>query len=367
MFKQTLATVALASGLLAPTLIGAPAQAQADSSGHTVVASFSLNAKPGAASAYMQDRNLMVPVRDLAKSLGWTIRWDGKAQQITLVKGDRAIRLSVNGTRGTLGDAEPFTLASPVVLKNDVSYGPLRTLTARMGAVTLWDAKTRTASIAVPNPSQTSLRYDFAEGDGGWTTGVADLPVAYADQDYRIKTQVDTVKLHDGTATRGMLLSGMNRSDDLFLFMAKKLDATVGLKPNAEYEVKLRFDLATDDADGSFGVGGSPASSVYVKAGVVDRAPAAVKDDADPSAPYYRLNLDKGNQSTEGKDLALLGNVAKPNADESGFQLKRFERTFKATSNAQGELYVLIGTDSGYEGLQTHYVTNIELTIASAK
>lgn len=367
MFKPTIATVALVSALVAPTLLGAPAHAQADSSGNTVVASFSLNAKPGAASAYMKDNNVMVPIREIANSLGWAIRWDGKARQITLVKDESVIRLSVNGTHGTIGDAEPFTLASPVVLKNDISYGPLRTLTARMGAATLWDAKTRTASIAVPNPAPTTLRYDFAANDGGWTTGAADLPVAYPDQDYRIKTQVDTVKLHDGSTKRGMLLSGMNRSDDLFLYMTKKLDAAAGVKPNAEYEVKVRFDLATDEADGSFGVGGSPASSVYVKAGVVDRAPAVVKDEADPSAPYYRLNLDKGNQSTDGKDVALLGNVAKPNAEESGFQLKRFERTFKATSNAKGELYVLIGTDSGYEGMQTLYVTNIELAIATAK
>lgn len=367
MFNKTIASAVLASAMLAPSLLGTPAQAEANASGYAVVRSFSFAANAGGTAAYMQENNAMVPVRDIATSLGWDIKWDGKAKRITLSKGDLVIRLSPDSAHGTIGDAEPFTLASPVQLKNGVAYGPLRTLTARMGAVALWDAKSRTASIAVPSTPGTTLKYDFSQDDGGWSTGVADLPADYQNQDYRIQMRTDSVKLHDGTSKRGMLLGGMNRSDDLFLFMTKKLDAAAGLKPNAVYDVKLRFDLATSEADDSFGVGGSPASSVYVKAGVVGRAPAVVKDNADPSTPYDRLNLDKGNQSTDGPDVALLGNVAKPNAEESGFQLKRFEREFRATSNEKGELYVIIGTDSGYEGLQTLYVTNIELTIAAGK
>ncbi|MFD0669967.1 copper amine oxidase N-terminal domain-containing protein [Cohnella sp. GCM10027633] len=359
MFKKTIATTALASILLTPSLFGAPAQAQADASGYTVVKSFSLK---GNSAAYMDHNNVMVPIRDVAQSLGWTIKWDGKAQEVKLAKGNQVIRLFPNKIRGTIGDGEPFLLTSPVAMKKGTTYAPLRVLTARMGGVTLWDAKSGTASIAIPD-SSIRLAYDFVKDDGGWKTGVADLPVDYQSQDFQIKTKVDAVKLADGTTVRGMLLGGMNRSDDLFLYMTKKLSGTDGLKPNTTYEVKLRFDLATEEADGSFGVGGSPASSVYVKAGVVGKAPAVVKDDSDASMPYYRLNLDKGNQSTDGKDVALLGNVAKPNADKSGFQLKKFERTFTAKSNAAGELYVILGTDSGYEGLQTHYFTNIDLTL----
>jgi hypothetical protein len=156
----------------------------------------------------------------------------------------------------------------------------------------------------------------------------------------------------------------MNRSDDLFQFMSKKLDSAAGLKPNTQYEVKLRFDLATSEAESSMGIGGGPASSVYVKAGVVDREPSVIEDRTDPQTPYYRLNLDKGNQLTDGKEVALLGNIAKPDAEKDGFQLKSFEKSFKVKSNAKGELYVLIGTDSGYEGLTTLYFTNIDLNIS---
>ncbi|WP_236289242.1 hypothetical protein [Paenibacillus allorhizoplanae] len=69
-----------------------------------------------------------------------------------------------------------------------------------------------------------------------------------------------------------------------------------------------------------------------MKAGVVDREPSVIKDSAIENTPYYRLNLDKGNQSTDGKEVALLGNIAKPDAEKSGFQLKSFERTFQVKS-----------------------------------
>ncbi|OCT13449.1 hypothetical protein A8709_17740 [Paenibacillus pectinilyticus] len=365
MLKKAITSSALAAVLLAPVLLGTPAQAMDNISGQTVVKSFPLSANNGEATTYLQDGNMMVPVREIAQGLGWDVTWDGKTQEIKLVKGNSVIRLIPNHTHGTIGDYEPFLLTTPVVLKNDMSFAPLRVLVARMGAETLWDSKTNTASIAIPDQSQTHLSYDFSMDNGGWTTGVADLPVSYQDQDYQINTKVDKVNLNDGKVINGMMLSGMNRSDDLFMYMSKKLDSTAGLKPNTEYEVKLRLDLASNEAESSMGIGGGPASSVYVKAGVVDREPTVKTDSTDPSTPYYRLNLDKGNQATDGKDLTLLGNIAKQDAEKSGFQLKSFERTYTVKSNAAGELYVIIGTDSGYEGLQKLYFTNIDLTLVA--
>ncbi|NOU98732.1 copper amine oxidase N-terminal domain-containing protein [Paenibacillus planticolens] len=366
MLKRTIASTAMAAVLLAPVLIGAPVQAIENTSSHTVVKTFSLSANTGESSPYLEDGNLMVPVREIAQGLGWDVTWDGKSQEIKLVKGNSIIRLVPNRIHGTIGDFEPFLLTTPVVLKNDISFAPLRVLAARMGAETLWDSKSSMASIAIPNELQQShLNFDFSKDNEGWKTGVADLPVAYQDKDYRINAKVDTVNLNDGTEIHGMMLSGMNRSDDLFMFMSKKLDSPAGLKPNTEYEVKLRFDMATNEAESSMGIGGGPASSVYVKAGVVDREPSVIEDSTYANTPYYRLNLDKGNQSTDGKEVALLGNIAKPDAEKSGFQLKTFERSFNVRSNAAGELYVIIGTDSGFEGLQTIYFTNIDLTLVS--
>lgn len=361
MLLKSIVSTTIAAALLAPVLLGAPVHAMDNR--YTVVKTFHLSSNTGESSSYLEKGQLMAPVREIAQGLGWGVQWNAKTKEIKLVKGDHAIQLVLNKPNGT-SDLEPFPLTTPVVSKKNIAFAPLRALAARMGAETLWDSKRKTASIAIPNQSQTTrLTFDFSKDDGGWKTGVADLPVAFQDQDYQINAKVATVKLNDGTEKSGMMLSGMNRSDDLFMFVSKKLDGASGLKPNTEYEVKLRFDLATSAEESSMGIGGSPASAVYVKAGVVGREPSVEEDHTDPVVSYYRLNLDKGNQSTDGKEVTLVGNIAKPDAEQSGFQLKSFESTFEAKSNAAGELYVIIGTDSGYEGLTTIYFTNIDLTL----
>ncbi|WP_158299181.1 copper amine oxidase N-terminal domain-containing protein [Paenibacillus antri] len=364
--KKAISSTAMAATLLATVLLGAPAQAMEPLTGYTVVKSFALTSSTGGSSAYQQRGYVMAPIREIGQALGWDVTWDGKTKEIKLVKGDHVIRLVPNQSRGTI-DANPFALTTPVVSKNNIAYAPLRVLAARMGAETLWDSKTGTASIAVPNASKPlHLAFDFSKDAEGWKTGVADLPVDYKDQDFQINAKAASVKLSDGSEKPGMMLSGMNRSDDLFMFMSKKLGSAEGVKPNTEYEVNLRFDVATSEAESSMGIGGSPATSVYVKAGVVDREPSVIEDRTDSETPYYRLNLDKGNQSTDGKEVALLGDLAKPDAEKDGFQLKRFEKSFKVKSNDKGELYVLLGTDSGYEGLTTIYFANVDLTIVSS-
>jgi hypothetical protein len=361
--KRAIAFTAATATWFATVWFGAPIHAESTVPGYTVVKTFALSSSAGASSAYQERGYVMAPIREVARSLGWDVSWNENTRSIEIGKGERVIRLRPNQSQGTV-DGDSFLLPVPVVTKKQLSYAPLRALADKLGAETWWDSKTGTASIAVPNsPKGIDLAFDFDKGAEGWDTGVADLPVDYGEQDYQIDVKPASVPLHDGSVAAGMKLSGMNRSDDLFLFMTKKLSSAEGLRPNQEYEVNLRFDLATNEAESSLGIGGSPATAVYVKAGVVGRKPSVIEEGRNSETPYYRLNLDKGNQSTDGKDVALLGNVAKPDDGKKGFQLKPFEKTFKAKTDAAGELYVLIGTDSGYEGLSVVYVTNVKLTI----
>jgi hypothetical protein len=38
------------------------------------------------------------------------------------------------------------------------------------------------------------------------------------------------------------------------------------------------------------------------------------------------MNLHKGNQAAGGKDMLVLGNIAKPDGDKAGYQLKSLTR-----------------------------------------
>ncbi|WNG44372.1 PEP-CTERM sorting domain-containing protein [Archangium minus] len=220
-----------------------------------------------------------------------------------------------------------------------------------------------TSFVAVQTEAQAaapvSVSYTFAQGTQGWTAGFADLPTDY------VQTGIYNTAFGWGTipdqssGVRGLLLQSTNRSDDVFMYITKKIDASVGLAPNKQYTVYLNFDLATDASEGSIGIGGSPANSVYVKAGAVNFAPALYVQD-NGGTPYYFINVDKGYQANSGADMEVIGNLAKPNSDVEGYQLKHFEHTFTVTTNAKGEAYLIIGTDSGYEGFTRIYYTNIQ-------
>ncbi|WP_257451031.1 hypothetical protein [Archangium lipolyticum] len=203
-----------------------------------------------------------------------------------------------------------------------------------------------------------SVSYTFAQGTQGWTHGFADLPTDYLSTGI-YETGFGWSAIPDQYGVNGLRIQSHNRSDDVFMYISRKIDASVGLLPNRQYTVYLNFDLATDAVPGSIGIGGSPAESVAVKAGAVNYAPVLNVEDVG-GTPYYILNVDKGNQLNDGPDMQFIGNLAKPNPDVPGYQLKHFEHSFTVTTNARGEVYLLIGTDSGYEGLTRIYYTNIQ-------
>ncbi|MDQ0195619.1 hypothetical protein [Paenibacillus wynnii] len=57
----------------------------------------------------------------------------------------------------------------------------------------------------------------------------------------------------------------------------------------------------------------------------------------------------------------MLGNITKPDSDKEGFQRINFSYSATVKTNVKGELYLLIGTDSSYEGLTTLYFDDIKL------
>ena len=161
---------------------------------------------------------------------------------------------------------------------------------------------------------------------------------------------------------RGLEISGNNHSDDLFMYAYKKL---VGLKPNTQYHVNFSLEFASNASFDSVGTGGSPGSSVYTKIGVVAHEPERYVDKNN----YYRISLDKGNQSEDGKDMVLIGTVGVdthdfiytlktlPSQPSPEIQEKIEKYTF--TSNEKSEAWLIFGTDSGFESTSTFFYTNI--------
>lgn len=206
---------------------------------------------------------------------------------------------------------------------------------------------------------EAAFDYTFQRDAEGWTVGFADLPVDHDQSTFDLLSGYRA--LPEGLDGGGIYVQGHNRSDDLCMFLKRQVG---GLRPNTRYEVTVSLDLATDVPPGRVGIGGSPGESVFVKAGASAVEPITIED----SNGYLRMNIDKGNQSRGGADMMVLGHVAHPDAAGGTYRIKTLGnegRAFSAETDAEGQLWLIVGTDSGFEGLSTFYYARITYELAA--
>ena len=199
-----------------------------------------------------------------------------------------------------------------------------------------------------------SYSFDFSTSDHGWDGDFADYPEGDSIF-YELKFKYDTLPKTNGNR-KALLLSGNNRSDDLFMFIRKKL---TGLKPNTEYSVLFNIRISSNVPTGAVGVGGAPGESVFVKVGAVEVKPEKIL-----VGDYYRMNIDIGNQSQAGADVLIIGNVGVAPTTTQYTEVYRNNSSanpFFITTNSQGEVWIIVGTDSGFEGTTTLYYTAIDI------
>lgn len=195
------------------------------------------------------------------------------------------------------------------------------------------------------------VSYSFQHGAQNWTAGFADYPSNDA-ATYELASGLRN--LPTGFQGSGFMLSGHNRSDDLFMFLKRKIS---GLSPSSKYKAQLKVTFLSNAGVGCMGIGGAPGESVWLKFGYADKEP---KQDG------FTLNVPKGDQSQDGAQAKVQGDVAVADAkcDGSVYKaktLKNGEKTLDITTNADGSVWLFVGTDSGFEGKTTLYFQNIEV------
>ena len=194
--------------------------------------------------------------------------------------------------------------------------------------------------------------YDFRHGNQQWQAGFSDYPTDNA-AIYELQSGVRN--LPTGYTGQGFYLQGMNRSDDLFMYIKRKV---TGLEPATRYQLSVSVRFLTDAASDCIGVGGAPGESVYLKFGYASQ---------EPQQSGYYLNVDKGNQSQDGSNARVIGNIASSelSCDDNKFASKIVSSSgatpLQFTSNADGSIWVFLGTDSGFEGLTRLYYRELEL------
>ena len=220
-----------------------------------------------------------------------------------------------------------------------------------------------TPTAPVPEKQSLTLSYDFSESDLGFTIDTADHDV---DHELNGKILSELTSLPSPYEYRqGIMFQWRNYSDDIKGFIKKKI---TGLKGDSLFNVNFNVELVTFMSDACVGIGGSPGQSVKVKAALLAQEPNKLIDDSG-SSTMYRIDINDGQSG--GDDVVVLGHIGLPIPCDDDFfanpvwEIKPLtnDDAFTLSTNSNGEAWVYLSIDSGFEGESTFYIASVELQI----
>ncbi|MES2661968.1 MAG: hypothetical protein V4629_01575 [Pseudomonadota bacterium] len=198
------------------------------------------------------------------------------------------------------------------------------------------------------------IEIDFNDNADEWEYGFSDYPRPQ-ENIFELSAEQTLLPASLATNQRGYKLSGNNRSDDLYMFVAKEF---TGFLANTRYDVQFEITFGTNAPSNCVGVGGAPGESVYIKAGASSVQPLSIDDGNNE----YLMNIDKGNQATGGSDAIVLGDFANGTdceENDTSYRAKTLSSvadTFSAYTSDDGSLWIMFGVDSGFESTTTIYL-----------
>lgn len=208
------------------------------------------------------------------------------------------------------------------------------------------------------------MEFTFPVDSDHWEGDFADYPVN-TEKFYELSWGWDnlpiSVESQNGRSLeKGLFLAGNNHSDDLFMFVRRKIK---GLQPNTWYAANYSILIESNVPARSVGIGGSPGESVHLKVGASTIEPKKVAVNG-----YYHLNVDKGNQAQGGESAIVIGDLANETVDpDHPAYLPKKLYTNKdfllVKSDSEGDLWIFIGTDSGFEGVTKFYLAQVILQL----
>jgi hypothetical protein len=220
-------------------------------------------------------------------------------------------------------------------------------------------------ALAQGTPAPLSFSYDFRNGAQGWQADFADYPPAQR-AFFELNAEIRPLPAELGINGTGFHIQGINRSDDLFMFLKRRLTAADGVVAGQTYQITFTLVFASNAQTGCIGVGGSPGESVFMKAGASPAEPEAIT--APPPSDtrvfaWARMNVDKSGLAASGVSNIANGLPCNPFSTPYVSIERQHQHTSLVNANSQGELWLLVGTDSGYEAGTSLYYQRIDVNL----
>ncbi|MFD0678278.1 MULTISPECIES: stalk domain-containing protein [unclassified Paenibacillus] len=96
---------------------------------------------------FIENGRTMVPLRAIADGFGFEVSWEQSQEKITLTKDGKSFIMHI-GKSDILVDGEKVQLEEVVpMIKNNVTFLPVRQLAEILGIQVKWDGNTRTATF----------------------------------------------------------------------------------------------------------------------------------------------------------------------------------------------------------------------------
>lgn len=148
-----------------------------------------------AAAPQLVGSTLMVPLRELAESLGAAVQWDEATSGIIATKGERSLRLTL-GSRDAERNGKTVALAEAPFLSDGTTLVPLRIFSETFDFNVYWDGANRVVAVADADKSlptvgseahmrelmkeaeQNGAGYGFATGGGMPAVALTDQTIA---------------------------------------------------------------------------------------------------------------------------------------------------------------------------------------------
>jgi hypothetical protein len=193
----------------------------------------------------------------------------------------------------------------------------------------------------------------FNESQHGWAGDFA----GYAVED-SVESQMyfgyEDLPSNLATNQKALMLSGKNVGESLSMFVKKKI---TGLTPNTQYTLVYDIILATNVHAGT-----PSGDSVKITTGAFNAEPVSIK-----AGDYYQLET--GPHWSD--NLFDIGSIGNTNVTDNYDYVSRGNGNsafpfITVTTNAQGELWLYIGTESTYSGATTVYITYVRVIFSTS-
>jgi len=220
-------------------------------------------------------------------------------------------------------------------------------------------------SSASAQNSNVSISFDFRQGALGWQAGFADWSTQTNYDSFEFRSEILSLPAELQAPGTGFYIQSHNRTDDVFMFLKRKLGPAEGIVPGQKYQLYLTIVFASNAQNNCFGAGGAPGESVGLKAGATPIEPIAVLD----ASGWWRMNVNKGGPTGPG-ELVATGVSSIANGLPCNLQSRPYVSLTRhhlhrslVTASPAGELWLLLGTDSGFEGLTGLYYESVDVLL----